>query len=115
MRRSPILTVTLIALGIFAYLGRAVGLLVSVAGAAAALYLTRKKPLGVQASAVAVGTLLTTFGSEVVHVFHHRIVQDQPDHGGFWMSALLVGLINAAVIIAVLWIEQTWRERRQPG
>lgn len=32
------------------------------------------------------------------------LVQDQPDHGGFWMSAFLVGLIDVVVVAPlVVW------------
>ena len=106
------ITASLIILAILAYLGRSLVMLCSVGGMALALWLTADRPSRVQLLGLLLGGVGASFAAEAVHVVHHVIIQDNPDHGGFWTSALLVGLINViAMLPAVSW---TWH-RRQRG
>lgn len=88
------ITACLIVLAVLSYLGRSLVMLTSTGGMAIALWLTSGRPLRVQLVALLIGGVGASFLAEVVHVVHHIVIQDTPDHGGFWMSAFLVGLIN---------------------
>ncbi len=98
------ITTSLIVLAVLAYLGRSLVMLCSVGGMAIALWLARDRPIRIQIAALLAGGVGASFAAEVVHVVHHVVVADDPDHGGFWVSALLVGLIDvAAMLPAVVW------------
>lgn len=105
------ITLSLIVLAVLAYLGRSLVMLCSVGGMAIALWLAGDRPIRVQLLALLIGGVGASFAAEIVHVVHHVVVADQPDHGGFWTSALLVGLIDvAAMLPAVGW---TWVRLRR--
>jgi hypothetical protein len=107
-----IVTVGLIVLAILAYWGRSLVMLTSVGGIAVGLWLTRRGSLRTQMAGATVGALGASIAAEAVHLVYHVVQADQPGHGGFWVSAVLVGLINAAVVILVLWVDAVVTRRR---
>jgi hypothetical protein len=98
-------------LAVLAYLGRSLVMLASVAGTTAALWAWRRRPLRVQVVALFVGAVGASLAAEVVHLLHHVAIQDAPDHGGFWTSAVLVGLINALAMLPFLGAREFQRRR----
>ena len=84
------------------YLGRSLVMLTSVFGMALALWVARNTTLPSQVAAVIVGPLVASVGAEVVHVAYHSYEAARglgdPPHGGFFTSAVLVGLINCAAM-----------------
>lgn len=115
MRRPPthvvLLVAALAALAVLAILGRSLVMLTSVGGFAVGLWLARRRPLGHRLLAVLVGAVLASLLAEAVHVLWHRALGDQPDQGGFWVSALFVGSINAAAMAPVVWLTERGRRR----
>ncbi len=109
-----IITPALIVLAALAYLGKSLVMLTSVGGIAVALWLARRLPIQRQLMAMTVGAVAASVAAEVVHVVYHVAQSDQPGHGGFWVSAVLVGSINAAAMVPVMWIDhvQLGRNRR---
>ncbi|MBT8487863.1 MAG: hypothetical protein KJO65_03440 [Gemmatimonadetes bacterium] len=100
------ITISFVVLAVLAYLGRSLVMLCSVGGMAIALWLARDGTIRVKLLALLVGGVGASLAAEVVHVVHHVVVADDPDHSGFWVSAVLVGLIDvAAMLPAVGW---TW-------
>ena len=98
------ITACLIVLAVLAHLGRSLVMLCSVGGMAFSLWLTATRSTRVQILALFAGGVGAAFAAEAVHVLHHLWIQDEPDHGGFWVSAFLVGSIDvAAMVPAVLW------------
>ncbi len=112
-----IITPALIVLAALAYLGKSLVMLTSVGGIAVALWLARRLPIQRQLMAMTVGAVAASVAAEVVHVVYHVAQSDQPGHGGFWVSAFLVGAINAAVMSPVVWLDhlRQIRKRRDNG
>ena len=94
-----IITTCLIVLAVLAYLGRSLVMLTSVGGIAVALWLARRRTVRTQVVAAIVAAVVASVAAEAVHVVYHAAQADPAEHGGFWVSALLVGLINAAVML----------------
>ena len=107
-----IITGSLIVLAILAYFGRSLVMLTSVGGIAVGLWLTRHGDLRTRMAGASVGAVVASIAAEAVHLVYHVVQADVPDHGGFWVSAVLVGLINAAVVIPVLWVDAVVTRRR---
>lgn len=105
------LTAALIALAGLGYFGRSLVMMVSVAGIAVTLWLTRRRSLRRQLGSMLLGGVGAALLAELVHLLFHHLSGDQPDHGGFWLSAVLVGLINSLAIAAVAWLTDA-RARR---
>ena len=95
-----------------AYFGRSLVMLTSVGGIAVGLWLTRHGDLRTRMAGASVGAVVASIAAEAVHLVYHVVQADVPDHGGFWVSAVLVGLINAAVVIPVLWVDAVVTRRR---
>ena len=81
-------------------------MLVSVLGMGLMFRLMRAAPLWKQLLATASGALLASLIAEVVYTLYHMIKSVPPgvggDDGGFFVSATLVGLINAGAFVAFL-------------
>ena len=107
------LTIALVTLAGLAYLGTSLVMLASVAGMAVALWITHRRPFHQQALGILLGAVGIAFLAEIVHLSYHTIRGDEPDHGGFWLSAFLVGLINALAIIPVAWYVDNRARRTQ--
>ena len=108
---SPAITVSLLVLAVLAYLGRSLVMLTSVGGIALAYWLTADRTIRTRILGIALGGIGASFAAELVHVVHHMVIQDSPDHGGFWVSAFLVGSINVVVMLPFLaW---SWHRRER--
>ena len=91
---------------VLAILGKSAVMLVSVLGMALMFRVMRGAPLRKHLLAIALGALVASLFAEVVHTLYHMI-ESAPsgvggDQGGFFVSATLVGLINAGVFVAFL-------------
>ena len=106
------IAIALIVLAVLAYLGRSLVMLTSVGGMAIAIWWAQGRPAHVQVTALILGAVGSSMLAEVVHLLHHVALDDSPDHGGFWLSAFLVGLINALAMLPVLGAAHLWRQRR---
>lgn len=94
----------LLVLLVLAFLGKSAVMAVSVLGMGGAFWLFRTSPLPKKLVAVAVGALVAGLLAEVVHTVYHMMeaVPSGNDSGGFFVSATLVGLINAMAFGALL-------------
>lgn len=110
-----IITTCLIVLAVLAYLGRSLVMLTSVGGIAVALWLARRRTVRTQVVAAIVAAVVTSVAAEAVHVVYHAAQADPAEHGDFWVSALLVGLINAAVMLPVIWVDYVRLQRKRAG
>ena len=110
-----ITTTSLIILAVLAFLGRSLVMLTSVGGIAVALWLTRRRTVQAQLVGAIVGAVGASVAAEAVHGVYHAVQADPAAHGGFWVSALLVGLINAAVLVPVIWVDYVRLQRQRTG
>ena len=111
-----VITASLIILAVLSYLGKSLVMLTSVFGMAVALWLSRDKSVGMQLIFLVIGSLAGTIAAEVVHVSYHAYEAARgfgdPPHGGFFVSAVLVGLINCVAMGPALGFTE-WRQRRR--
>lgn len=112
------ITASLLVLAVFSYLGKSLVMLTSVFGLALALWLSRNRPLSVQVIFLVLGSLVAAIAAEVVHILYHaydaaRGLGDPP-HGGFFRSAVLVGLINCVAMAPAVGLTEWWKHRRNP-
>ena len=102
------ITASLLILAVLSYLGKSLVMLASVLGMAVARWLARRKSLPVQLVFLVIGSLAATIGAEIVHVSYHAyeaaMGRGDPPHGGFFMSAVLVGLINCFAMGPAIWL-----------
>lgn len=96
------ITVSLIILAVLAYLGHSLVMLASVAGMAIGIWFAYSRSGRVLAATLIGGAVGASLAAEAVHLLHHMRLDDSPDHGGFWVSALLVGLINAGAMLPIV-------------
>jgi hypothetical protein len=85
---------------ILAFLGNSAVMAVSACGSGVALWLTRLAPLRRRVAAVAAGAILASLLAETVHTIYHLLGGETAsgDDGFFFMSAVMVGAINAGVM-----------------
>jgi hypothetical protein len=110
-----IITTCLVVLAVLAYLGRSLTMLTSVGGIAVALWLMRRRTVRAQAVGATVGAVVASVAAEVVHVVYHAAQAGPAEHGGFWVSAILVGSINAAAMLPVIWVDHLLLQRKRAG
>lgn len=110
-----LIAIALIVLALLAYLGSSLVMLASVAGMAIALWAADHRTAIRQMFAGLGGGLAGSLLAEVVHLIVHIARGDAPDHGGFWLSAVLVALINAAAIAPIVWMVKWWPHRTRQG
>lgn len=93
---------------VLALLGKSAVMLVSVLGMGVMFRIMRAAPLRKQILAIAVGALAASLIAEAVHTLYHMMAAAPAnlgtDQGGFFVGATLVGLINAAVFGAFLFL-----------
>ncbi len=89
---------------ILAVLGKSAVMFVSALGIGVALWSTREAPLRTQLWALVAGALVASIGAEIIHTLYHLLGGETAsgDGGFFFVSAILVGLINAAAMAAVV-------------
>ncbi len=111
------ITASLLILAVLSYLGPSLVMLASVLGMAMALWLSRDKSLSVQLVFLVIGSLSATIAAEIVHVSYHAYEaaagRGDPLHGSFFMSAVLVGLINCLAMVPAVWLTELRKRRRQ--
>ena len=100
---------------VLAVLGKSAVMLVSVLGMGFMFWLTRATTLSKRLLATASGALLASWGAEAVHTAYHMF-ESQPsgvggDNGFFFVSATLVGLINACAFVAFLVLVESLTKR----
>ena len=108
-----ILTICLIVLAFLGYLDGSLRMLSSVGGIAVAVWMARRGTIRAQMVATVVGALVAGLAAEVIHVVYHILQEDQPGHFGFWVSSVLVSLINAAVVLPGVWLDYVRLQRKR--
>ncbi len=103
---------------ILAILGKSAVMLVSVLGMGLMFRVMHAAPLMKQLVAITLGALVASLLAEAVHTLYHMIepASSGPgnDQGGFFVSATLVGLINAGVFgVFLLLLEWIFGPRNQ--
>ncbi len=95
------------ALAILAVFGKSAVMFVSAAAIAVIVYVFRRARMRDRVIGIIVAGLGGSIGAEIVHTLYHYASVAEPgaggDSAGFFMSAILVGAINAAAIIVVIW------------
>ena len=108
------------ALAVFAVVGKSAVMFVSAAAIAAAVYVFRSARVRDRIIGIIAAGLAGGIGAEIVHTVYHysNVAQTGAggDSGGFFMSAIMVGLINAAAIIVLVLSSEAWlkNSRRKP-
>ncbi len=108
------------ALAVLAVVGKSAVMFVSAAAIAAAVYVFRNARVRDRIIGIIAAGLAGSIGAEIVHTVYHYTSVAQTGAGGagggFFMSALMVGLINAAAIIALVLGSEAWLKysRRKP-
>ncbi len=108
------------ALAVLAIVGKSAVMFVSAAAIAAAVYVFRNARVRDRIIGIIAAGLAGSIGAEIVHTVNHYTSAVQTgaggDNGGFFMSAMMVGLINAAAIIALVLCSDAWLKysRRKP-
>ncbi len=113
------ITASLLILAVLSYLGPSLVMLASVFGMALAAWLSRERSLSAQLVFLVIGSLTATITAETVHVSYHAyeaaVGRGDPLHGGFFMSAVLVGLINCIAMVPAVWLTELRKRRRRTG
>jgi len=93
----------IILLGLAA-LGNSAVMAVSAAGIGLALWITREAPLRTRLMAVVIGALGGSLLAETIHTAYHLLGGETAsgDGGFFYVSAVLVGGINAVAMLVVI-------------
>ncbi len=108
------------ALAVLAVVGKSAVMFVSAVAIAAAVYIFRSARVRDRIIGIIAAGLAGSIGAEIVHTVYHYTSVAQTgagaDGGGFFMSAIMVGLINAAAIIALVIFTEAWLKysRRKP-
>ncbi len=99
---------------ILAVLGNSAVMFVSGLGIGVALWSTREAPLRTQLGALVAGALVAGIGAEAIHTLYHLLGGETAggDSGFFFVSAILVGLINAVAMAAVVLLAHTLGRQR---
>ncbi len=100
------------ALAILAVFGKSVVMLVSAGAIGIIVYVFRGARMRDRIIAIIVAGLGGSIGAEIIHTLYYYSSAAEPgaggDSSGFFMSAILVGLINAGAIIVVLLVAEAW-------
>ncbi len=94
------------ALAIVAVIGKSTVMFVSAGAIAIIIYLFRRARMRDRVIGIIVAGLGGSIGAEIVHTFYRYAgvagIAANGDDGGFFISAILVGILNAAAIIVVI-------------
>ena len=100
------------ALAIFAVIGKSAVMFVSAVTIGAMVYVFRRARMRDRVIAIVAGALAGSIGAEIVHTFYHHLGAagsgTGSDSGGFFISAMLVGLINTVAVILVIFFTEAW-------
>lgn len=90
---------------LLAVLGKSAVMAASAGGIGLALWLARAASLRQRIATAVGGALIASVAAETVHTMYHLLGGETAsgDDGFFFVSAVLVGAINAAAICVVLW------------
>ena len=100
------------ALAVLAAIGKSAVMFVSAVAIGIIAYVFRQARARDRVVAIIVAGLGGSIGAEIVHTIYHytRAAESGADSGGFFMSAIMVGLINAGAIIALLFVTEASRK-----
>ena len=94
------------ALAILAVFGKSAVMFVSVAAISVSVYVFRRARMRDRVIGIVAAGLGGSIGAEIVRTLYHYAGVAEPgaggDSAGFFMSAILIGVINAAAIIVVI-------------
>lgn len=100
------------ALAVLAVVGKSAVMFVSAVAIAAAVYVFRSARVRDRIIGIIAAGLAGSIGAEIVHTVYHYTNVAQTgaggNGGGFFMSAILVGVINIAAIIVLLIVTELW-------
>ena len=98
------------ALAIFAVIEKSIVMLVSAVAIGIIVMIFRGARMRDRVIAIIVAGLGGSLGAEIVHTLYRYASAAEPesDSGGAFMSAILIGLINAGAIIVVLIATKAW-------
>lgn len=113
---------SLVAMVVLAVLGKSAVMVVSVLGMGLMYWRAQSADRSKLLLAVVSGALLASLGAETVHTIYH-LLDAQPsatgsDNGFLFVSATLVGLINAAAFCTILLVTEwllKWRASKSHG
>ena len=110
-KRSLVTMLAIAALAIVAVFGKSAVMFVSAAAIAVIVYVFRRARMRDRVVGIVVAGLGGSIGAEIVHTLYHYASVAEPgtggDSAGFFMSAVLVGVMNAAVIAVVVLCTET--------
>ncbi len=88
---------------VLAALGKSAVMAVSAVGIGLALWMTKDAPLGTRLKAIIIGALGGSLLAETIHTAYHLFGGETAsgDNGFFYVSAVLVGSINAVAILVL--------------
>lgn len=97
-------------LAILAVVGKSVVMFVSAVAIGVIVYIFRRARARDRVIAIIVGGLGGSIGAEIVHTLYYyaTVVEPAIGNGGFFMSAILVGLINASAMVVVVLSTEAW-------
>ena len=98
-------------LAVLALVGKSPVMFVSATAIAVVVYIFRRARLRDRAIAIIAAALGGSIGAEIVHtVYHYTNVAETGagGDGGFFMTALFVGLINSGSMIVVIFVTEAW-------
>ena len=97
-------------LAVLAVIGKSAVMFVSAVAIGLIVYVFRRARTRDKVIAIIVAGLGGSIGAEIVHTLYHysTVIEPGVGNGGFFMSALTVGLINAAAIVIVLLCTDAW-------
>ena len=92
------------ALAILAVIGKSAVMFVSAVAIGIIVYLFRRARTRDRIIGIITAGLGGSIGAEIVRTIYHHASVAEPvtDNGGFFLSAILVGLINVAAIVVVV-------------
>ena len=100
------------ALAVLAVIGKSAVMLVSAGAIGIIVYLFREARMPDRVIAIIAAGLGGSIGAEIVRtLYHYASVAETgagADSSGFFMSAILVGLINAAAVVVVVLCTEAW-------
>ncbi len=97
-------------LAVLAVIGRSAVMFVSAVAIGLIVYVFRRARTRDKVIAIIVAGLGGSIGAEIVHTFYHyaTVIEPVVGNGGFFMSAMTIGLINAAAIVIALLCTDAW-------
>jgi hypothetical protein len=110
-RNTVVIGSSLAALAIYAVIGRSAVMLVSLIAIALMLYLLRHARLRDRVIAVFAAALGGGLAAAIVRTVFYHLRAGGPgaaESGSLFMSAIQVGVINALVVVVMLFIARAW-------